>query len=104
MGLQQYQWRVKPNRLYSVRKLNSLLSNQQLEPNIMVNGKVNIYGLNSEVRPNLLNEMFLPPVNRNVSGFAAFEIIPCYLYCQGQAEDIILSGIEVLADLGELEG
>ena len=48
--------------------------------------------------------MFLPPVNRNVSGFAAFEIIPCYLYCQGQAEDIILSGIEVLADLGELEG
>ena len=48
MSLQQYQWRIKPNRLYVVRKLNSLVSNQQIEPNIMVNGKVNIYGLNSD--------------------------------------------------------
>lgn len=104
MGLQQYQWRIQPNRLYVVRKLNSLVSNQQIEPNIMVNGKVNIYGLNSDERPTLIDEMCLPVVNHNVSGFASFEIIPTYLYCRGQATDIILTGIEVLEDLGELQG
>lgn len=104
MSLQQYQWRIKPNRLYVVRKLNSLVSNQQIEPNIMVNGKVNIYGLNSDEKPTLIDEMCLPIVNHNVSGFASFEIIPTYLYCRGNAEDIILTGIEVLEDLGELKG
>lgn len=104
MNLQQYQTRILPNRLYVVRKLNSLVSNQQIEPNIMVNGKVNIYGLNSETIPTLIDEMCLPVVNHNVSGFAAFEVIPTFLYCRGEATDIILSGIEVLEDLGELQG
>ena len=104
MSLQQYQWKIKPNHLYIVRKLNSLVSNQQIEPNIMVNGKVNVYGLNSDVKTTLIDEMCLPVVNHNVSGFAAFEIIPTYLYCRGEAVEIILTGIEVLEDLGELQG
>lgn len=102
--LEQYQVRILPNRLYRVRKLNSLISNQQIEPNIMVNGKVNIYGLNSDVAPTLIDEMCLPVVNHNVSGFASFEVIPNYIYCRGEAVDIILSGIQVLEDLGNLQG
>lgn len=102
--LEQYQFRIVPNRLYRVRKLNSLVANQQIEPNIMVNGKVNIYGLNADKAPTLIDEMCLPVVNHNVSGFASFEVIPSYIYCRGEATDIILTGIEVLEDLGILQG
>lgn len=102
--LEQYQFRIVPNRLYRVRKLNSLVANQQIEPNIMVNGKVNIYGLNADIAPTLIDEMCLPVVNHNVSGFASFEVIPSYIYCRGEATDIILTGIEVLEDLGNLQG
>ena len=42
MALLKYQWRIQPNRLYAVRKMNSLTSDEQIQPNIMVNGKVNI--------------------------------------------------------------
>lgn len=104
MQLEQYQWRIEANKLYRVRKLNSLMSHQQVEPNIMVKGIVNVYGLNSDNAPQSLDEMILPKVNQNVEGFATFGIIPSYLYCEGEAEDIILSGVEVLQDLGAFEG
>ena len=73
MALLKYQWRIQPNRLYAVRKMNSLTSDEQIQPNIMVNGKVNIYGLNSDEAPTLIDEMCLPVVNHNVSGFAALK-------------------------------
>ena len=104
MQLEQYQWRIKPNQLYRVRKLNSLLSHQQNEPNIMVKGTVNIWGVNTDVTPTSLNDMILPLINKNINGFATFAMIPSYLYCEGDAEDIILSGIEVLEELGTFEG
>lgn len=103
MSLAEYQWRIEPNHLYSVRKLNSLQSEQQIVPNIMVNGRVNIYGLNGDHIPTVIDELCLPLVNHNVSGFAAFEIIPNFIYCKGEAVEIILSGIEVIKDLGELK-
>ena len=104
MALLKYQWRIQPNRLYAVRKMNSITSDEQIQPNIMVNGKVNIYGLNSDEAPTLIDEMCLPVVNHNVSGFAAFEMIPMYIYCRGEATDIILTGIQPIHDFGPLEG
>ena len=104
MQLEQYQWRIEANKLYRVRKLNSLLSHQQNEPNIMIKGTVNIWGVNTDVIPSSLDDMILPEVNKNVNGFATFALIPSYLYCEGEATDIILSGIEVLQEIGAFEG
>lgn len=103
MALQQYQWEIKPNRLYIVRKMNGLISDEQIQPNIMINGCVDVYGLNSPDKiPTIIDELCLPPVNHNISGFATFEIIPTYLYCRGEALEIILTGIQPLKDLGPL--
>ena len=111
IGLEQYQWKIYANKLYKVRKLNSLLSNQQVEPNIMINkGKVNIYGLNSSEVPASVSDMICPECNKGIEGFAAFGILPCYLYCEADGSyetddngnlkiDIILSGIEVLQEI-----
>lgn len=103
MALLKYQYRIEPNHLYIVGKLSDNISDFQIQPNIMVNGKVNIYGLNSDTIPTHIDELCLPVVNHNVSGFAAFEIIPRFLYCRGEAEEIILTGIQPLQDLGELQ-
>ena len=103
MALQQYQWQIKPNRLYIVRKMNGLISDEQIQPNIMINGCVDVYGLNSaDAIPTIIDELCLPPVNHNISGFATFEVIPTYLYCRGEALEIILTGIQPLKDLGPL--
>lgn len=103
MALQQYQWQIKPNRLYIVRKMNGLISDEQIQPNIMINGCVDVYGLNSaDEIPTIIDELCLPPVNHNISGFATFEVIPTYLYCRGEALEIILTGIQPLKDLGTL--
>lgn len=103
MALQQYQWQIKPNRLYIVRKMNGLISDEQIQPNIMINGCVDVYGLNSaDEIPTIIDELCLPPVNHNISGFATFEVIPTYLYCRGEALEIILTGIQPLKDLGPL--
>jgi hypothetical protein len=103
MALQQYQWQIKPNRLYIVRKMNGLISDEQMQPNIMINGCVDVYGLNSaDEIPTIIDELCLPPVNHNISGFATFEVIPTYLYCRGEALEIILTGIQPLKDLGPL--
>lgn len=104
MALQQYQWQIKPNRLYIVRKMNGLISDEQIQPNIMINGCVDVYGLNSaDEIPTIIDELCLPPVNHNISGFATFEVIPTYLYCRGEALEIILTGIQPLKDLGPLK-
>ena len=103
MALQQYQWQIKPNRLYIVRKMNGLISDEQIQPNIMINGCVDVYGLNSaDEIPTIIDELCLPPVNHNISGFATFEVIPTYLYCRGEALEIILTRIQPLKDLGPL--
>jgi hypothetical protein len=103
MAFQQYQWQIKPNRLYIVRKMNGLISDEQIQPNIMINGCVDVYGLNSaDEIPTIIDELCLPPVNHNISGFATFEVIPTYLYCRGEALEIILTGIQPLKDLGPL--
>ena len=103
MAIQQYQWQIKPNRLYIVRKMNGLISDEQIQPNIMINGCVDVYGLNSaDEIPTIIDELCLPPVNHNISGFATFEVIPTYLYCRGEALEIILTGIQPLKDLGPL--
>ena len=103
MALQQYQWQIKPNRLYIVRKMNGLISDEQIQPNIMINGCVDVYGINSaDEIPTIIDELCLPPVNHNISGFATFEVIPTYLYCRGEALEIILTGIQPLKDLGPL--
>ena len=106
IGLEQYQWRMRPNKLYKVRKLNSLLSNQQVEPNIMIKGCVaDIYGLNSSEYPKNIDEMICPECNKGVTGFAAFGILPCYICCHVEGEydenevSIIISGVEVLQEI-----
>lgn len=102
IGLEQYQWRMRPNKLYKVRKLNSLLSNQQVEPNIMIKGgKADVYGLNSSDVPTSTDDMICPECNKGIEGFAAFGILPCYLCCKADSEDIdiILSGVEVLQEI-----
>ena len=103
MALRKYQFQIKPNRLYIVKKMDTVVANEQIQPNIMVNGCVDIYGLNTaDAIPTIIDELCLPPVNHNVSGFATFECIPTYLYCRGEALEIILSGIQPLKDLGPL--
>jgi hypothetical protein len=104
MALQKYQFNIEPNHLYRIRILASTLSLQQVEPNIMVKGTVDIYGVNSSDAPSSLNDMIIPDSNKQVTGFARFSIIPTFIYCKGDATEIILSGIEILEDYGSLEG
>ena len=42
MALRKYQFQIKPNRLYIVKKMDTVVANEQIQPNIMVNGCVDI--------------------------------------------------------------
>lgn len=92
---------IKTNTLYMIAPATNSLQNSQLTPNIcVVGGTVNVYGVNSEETPTSLNDMVLPDNNKTISGFASFEICPTYMYCQGTATSIVLTGINVLQELG----
>jgi len=102
VALQKFQYPIEAGHLYVVTRVTSSLAYGQNQPNIYIKGVVDVYGSNSARVPTSKEEMDLPNINRRVTGINTFEVVPVYLYCDGNAEEIVLTGIEPIKDLGPL--
>ena len=107
MALEEYQVSIDLDNLYEVKKKGGVSGSEQLNPSIFINvGDVDIYGYNGATEPTSYATMgALQASNTAVGGTIAFDVIPKYIAVKqntGTTTEIVLSGVEIVADLGAI--
>lgn len=102
--LKYYQTEIQLSTLYKVQLSRFSVSNDV--KSIFVNsGSVNIYAYDGATKPTALTDMVLSNTATNIAGETPLELVPTYIAViqnSGTSTEIVLNGIDVLADLGAI--
>jgi len=89
-------YKVQPMRVPTADRLKSIFVDS---------GSLNIYAYDGATQPAALSNMVLSTTATNIAGESPFEVVPTYLAVAqntGTSTEIILNGIEIISNLGEI--